>query len=58
MSWDRFGHLSESHARADVDRRRERAQNIHRGRTLAHDFENLVMMLPRLARRLRRALRR
>lgn len=57
MAWDR-GPLAESQARADVERRRERARNINEGRTLAHDLENLTLMLSRLARRLRRALRR
>jgi hypothetical protein len=57
MAWDR-GPLAESQARADVERRRERARNINQGHTIAHDLENLTLMLSRLARRLLRALRR
>ena len=55
MSFNPLGPLSELHAKAEAERRRER---LVRPRSLAHDVQNLTMLLTRLARRLRRALRR
>ena len=58
MTLGPIGPMSEQHADAEVKRVGERAQLHGEGRTFAHDLFNAAFLVRRLARRLKRAVRR
>ena len=58
MSFHHFRSLGEVNARAAVHRAKERLGPRGRRRTFGHDLVNLLILLRRLPRRLRRLLGR